>query len=292
LSPAYNLQWLQNSALNISWVFGFTILTLGLRYTSPPISCLANLQSPKRQFADGWRELIGLEFGLSHCAMWPRALMLKRYELFWFFVFWFSEMWNFPLDNSTIQIFLWSDGPDLMNGTHKTIVKTIISIQGFKSRNVLDFLSTKCPISRFLISQWMTFPVEIFLDFFYLCHAPSYIGQSWILCQLETPVANMPMVSSMSTMCPNKLIARILSLFRESQFRDFHRGVSFVNKTSDISNSEMPMEWWLGSTATCLLTFTPCESAKWWDLAMCLLMDGLDDFMTSQVKFLLCASED
>jgi hypothetical protein len=63
-----------------------------------------------------------------------------------------------------------------------------------------------------------------------------------IPCQLRTPIAEMPTVSSMSATCPNKWTAVILSLFRESRFRDFRRGVSFVNKTSDIPNSEMPME--------------------------------------------------
>jgi len=86
LSPACNLQWFWNSAFKISRVFGFAILTSGLCNTSPPISCLSNLRSPKRRFADGQREFIDLEFGLSHRPMWPRALILKRYGVFRFFV--------------------------------------------------------------------------------------------------------------------------------------------------------------------------------------------------------------
>jgi len=56
-----------------------------------------------------------------------------------------------------------------------------------------------------------------------------------IPCQLRTSIAEMPTVSSMSVTCPNKWMTMILSLFCELQFRDFHRGVSFVNKTSEMS---------------------------------------------------------
>jgi hypothetical protein len=73
------------------------------------------------------------------------------------------------------------------------------------------------------------------------------------LCQLETPVAEMPTVSSMSATCPNEWTTVIFS-----GFRDFRRGVSrpFVNKTSDIPNSEVLKMMALGSAATCPLRWT------------------------------------
>jgi hypothetical protein len=46
-----------------------------------------------------------------------------------------------------------------------------------------------------------------------------------ILCQLETPVADMPTVSSMFATCPNKWTTVIFSRFRDLRCRDFaYRG--------------------------------------------------------------------
>jgi hypothetical protein len=46
-----------------------------------------------------------------------------------------------------------------------------------------------------------------------------------ILCQLETPVADMPTVSLMFAMCPNKWTGVIFSGFRDLRCRDFaYRG--------------------------------------------------------------------
>ena len=153
-----NLQWLQNSTFKISQVFSFTILTLGLRYMSPPISCLANLWSSKRWFVDGRRDLIGLEFGLSHRAMWPHALMLKCYGLFRFSVFQIAEMQNMPLDNSMVQIFLWSDGPDL------------IGISRIGTSWTLMTSSSDSSIPQSPIYRWR-FPFGKFRDFFDCLHA-------------------------------------------------------------------------------------------------------------------------
>jgi hypothetical protein len=54
-----------------------------------------------------------------------------------------------------------------------------------------------------------------------------------ILCQLETPVDDMPMVSSMFSMCPNKCTTVICLRFHDLRCRDFtYRG--FVEQSPSL----------------------------------------------------------
>jgi hypothetical protein len=84
-----------------------------------------------------------------------------------------------------------------------------------------------------------------------------------ILCQLETSVAEMPTVSSISAMCPNEWTTVIFS-----GFRDFRCGVSrpFVNKTSDIPNSKCRND---GTWIYCHLSSEMDGSQSSRDFAIC-----------------------
>jgi hypothetical protein len=103
-----------------------------------------------------------------------------------------------------------------------------------------------------------------------------------IFCQLETPVVEMPTISSISATCPNKWTAMIFLRFRDLRCRDFaYRGfgeLSFVRPTPDprfcdgirstahdLSLSNNPESLVISRFTNShdnILTFTPCESAK------------------------------
>jgi hypothetical protein len=87
------------------------------------------------------------------------------------------------------------------------------------------------------------------------CDAPL----TQLLCQLETPDAETPTVSSMSATCPVKWTAVILSLFRESRFREFRTLVATVFQNRELRNADLTA---LGSAATCPLRWTAHKSSR------------------------------
>jgi hypothetical protein len=81
------------------------------------------------------------------------------------------------------------------------------------------------------------------------CDAPL----TQFLCQLETPDAETPTVSTMSATCPVKWTAETLSLFRVSRFREFRSPVATVFQNREVQNVDLTT---LGSAATCPLRWT------------------------------------
>jgi hypothetical protein len=84
-----------------------------------------------------------------------------------------------------------------------------------------------------------------------------------ILCQLETPVAEIPTVSSISATCPNEWTAVIFS-----GFRDFRRGVSRPSSTRPPISRTPKCRNFDGAWICCHVSF---------------LMDGPDDFGISRI---------
>jgi hypothetical protein len=77
--------------------------------------------------------------------------------------------------------------------------------------------------------------------------------------QLETPVINMPAVSSMSTTCPNKWTTVILSLFHVSRFHEFRTLVVTIFQNRELRYADLTE---LGSSATCPLRWTTHKSSR------------------------------